>query len=148
MSGISASELAQDETLKTSVTRSDPENQLNAPFILYEPLPIVKNKSLGAGVCQVSPSGRRAELTSSQSILPIGAFATTLTTLSLSLMEWRGVTTTNVYIANFFFIAAFGLVVTAQWELAIGNGLAYSVYSAFGEVLPRHETAPLTRQRY
>lgn len=87
-------------------------------------------------------------MTSSQSILPIGAFATTLTTLSLSLMEWRGVTTTNVYIANFFFIAAFGLVVTAQWELAIGNGLAYSVYSAFGEVLPRHETAPLTRQRY
>lgn len=87
-------------------------------------------------------------MTSSQSILPIGAFATTLTTLSLSLMEWRGVTTTNVYIANFFFIAAFGLVVTAQWELAIGNGLAYSVYSAFGEALPRHETAPLTRQRY
>lgn len=47
-------------------------------------------------------------------------------------MEWRGVTVTNVYIANFFFIAAFGLVVTAQWELAIGNGLAYSIYSAFG----------------
>lgn len=47
-------------------------------------------------------------------------------------MEWRGVTITNVYIANFFFIAAFGLVVTAQWELAIGNGLAYSIYSAFG----------------
>ncbi|KAG6361753.1 hypothetical protein INS49_009981 [Diaporthe citri] len=115
MSGISASELAQEETLKTSVTRSDPENRLNAPFILYEPLPIIKKKSLGAG-----------------SILPIGAFATTLTTLSLSLMEWRGVTTTNVYIANFFFIAAFGLVVTAQWELAIGNGLAYSIYSAFG----------------
>ncbi|KAL2279225.1 hypothetical protein FJTKL_13599 [Diaporthe vaccinii] len=115
MSGISASELAQEETSKTSVTRSNPENQLNAPFILYEPLPIIKKKSLGAG-----------------SILPIGAFATTLTTLSLSLMEWRGVTTTNVYIANFFFIAAFGLVVTAQWELAIGNGLAYSIYSAFG----------------
>lgn len=132
MSGISASELAQDETLKTSVTRSDPENQLNAPFILYEPLPIIKKKSLGAGVCQFPHFERRAELTCSQSILPIGAFATTLTTLSLSLMEWRGVTVTNVYIANFFFIAAFGLVVTAQWELAIGNGLAYSIYSAFG----------------
>lgn len=52
-------------------------------------------------------------------------------------MEWRGVTTTNVYIANFFFIAAFGLVVTAQWELAIGNGLAYSIYSAFGAD-PKH----------
>lgn len=37
--------------------------------------------------------------------LAIGAFATTLTTLSLSLMEWRGVTTTNVYIGNFFFVA-------------------------------------------
>lgn len=37
--------------------------------------------------------------------LAIGAFATTLTTLSLSLMEWRGVTTTNLYIGNFFFVA-------------------------------------------
>jgi len=47
-------------------------------------------------------------------------------------MEWRGVTTTNVYVANFFFAAAFGLVVTAQWELSIGNGFAYTVFSAFG----------------
>lgn len=54
MSGVSASELAQEETLKTSVMRSDPENQLNAPFILYEPLPIIKKKSLGAGVSQNS----------------------------------------------------------------------------------------------
>lgn len=45
-------------------------------------------------------------------------------------MEWRGVTTDNVY---FFFIAAFGLVITAQWELSIGNGFAYTVFSAFGE---------------
>lgn len=41
-------------------------------------------------------------------------------------------TTTNVYIANFFFLSAFGLMVTAQWELAVGNGLAYSIFSAFG----------------
>lgn len=47
-------------------------------------------------------------------------------------MEWRGVTTTNVFVANFFFLAAFGLVVTAQWELSVGNGLAYTTYSAFG----------------
>jgi uncharacterized protein len=47
-------------------------------------------------------------------------------------MEWRGVTTTNVYVANFFFAAAFSLVVTAQWELSIGNGFAYTVVSAFG----------------
>jgi hypothetical protein len=36
----------------------------------------------------------------SPTALAIGAFSTTLTTLSLSLMEWRGVTTTNVYIGN------------------------------------------------
>ncbi|KAJ5770811.1 uncharacterized protein N7511_002862 [Penicillium nucicola] len=66
------------------------------------------------------------------SALALGAFGTTLTTLSLSLMEWRGVTTANVFVANFFFIAAFGLVVTAQWELSIGNGFAYTVFSAFG----------------
>ncbi|RAL08824.1 uncharacterized protein BO97DRAFT_459727, partial [Aspergillus homomorphus CBS 101889] len=71
-------------------------------------------KSLGAG-----------------SVLALGAFGTTLTTLSLSLMEWRGVTTTNVYVANFF-IAVFGLVVTAKWEFSIGNGFAYTVFSAFG----------------
>ncbi|KAF2755760.1 hypothetical protein EJ05DRAFT_503213 [Pseudovirgaria hyperparasitica] len=65
--------------------------------------------------------------------LAIGGFATTLTTLSLSLMEWRGVTTTNVYIGNFFFVAALGLLITAQWEMAFArNGLAYSIFSAFG----------------
>jgi succinate-acetate transporter protein len=57
----------------------------------------------------------------------------TLTTLSLSLMEWRGVTIDNVFVANFFFAAAFGLVVTAQWELSIGNGFGYTVFSAFGD---------------
>lgn len=72
-------------------------------------------------------------LTYLQSALALGAFGTTLTTLSLSLMEWRGVTTDNVFVGNFFFIAAFGLVVTAQWELSIGNGFAYTVFSAFGE---------------
>ncbi|ORY11941.1 GPR1/FUN34/yaaH family-domain-containing protein [Clohesyomyces aquaticus] len=45
---------------------------------------------------------------------------------------FANVTVTNVYVANFFFIGAFGLVVTAQWELAIGNGFAYTVFSAFG----------------
>lgn len=50
-------------------------------------------------------------------------------------MEWRGVTTGNVFVGNFFFIAAFGLVVTAQWELSVGNGFAYTVFSAFGEFI-------------
>ncbi|KAL0943478.1 uncharacterized protein CTRU02_201365 [Colletotrichum truncatum] len=71
-------------------------------------------------------------LPTSAGSLPVGAIATTLTTFSMSLMEWRGVTITNVYIANFFFLAAFGLFVSAQWELTAGNGFAYSVYGAFG----------------
>ncbi|KPM44573.1 hypothetical protein AK830_g2013 [Neonectria ditissima] len=70
-------------------------------------------------------------LPTSATALPIGAFATTLTTLSLSLMELRGVTITNVYIGNFFFVAALGLLISAQWELAAGNGFSYTVFSAF-----------------
>ncbi|KAL1632726.1 hypothetical protein SLS56_003423 [Neofusicoccum ribis] len=68
----------------------------------------------------------------SPTALAIGAFATTLTTLSLSLMEWRGVTTTNVFIGNFFFVAGIGMVISAQWELVRGNSYGYTVLSAFG----------------
>ncbi|KAI9758990.1 MAG: hypothetical protein M4579_002653 [Chaenotheca gracillima] len=68
----------------------------------------------------------------SPTALAIGAFATTLTTLSLSLMEWRGVTVTNVYIGNFFFVAGIGMVISAQWELVRGNSFGYTVLSAFG----------------
>ncbi|KAI4158423.1 MAG: hypothetical protein LQ342_007464 [Letrouitia transgressa] len=68
----------------------------------------------------------------SPTALGIGAFSTTLTTLSLSLMEWRGVTVTNVYIGNFLFVAGIGMVISAQWELVRGNTYAYTVLSAFG----------------
>ena len=71
-----------------------------------------------------------------QTALAIGAFATTLTTLSISLMEWRGVTTTNVYIGNFFFVAGIGMLISAQWELVKGNSFAYTVLSAFGVSSP------------
>jgi len=40
---------------------------------------------------------------------------------------------TNVYIGNFFFVAMIGLLITAQWEMALGNGFAYTVFSAFGK---------------
>lgn len=101
-------------------------------------------KTLGAGVSFSAPAPHATYTyihtyrhidtnPHTQTALAIGVFGTTLTTLSLSLMEWRGVTITNVYVANFFFAAAFGLVVTAQWELSVGNGFAYTVFSAFGE---------------
>ncbi|KIW15894.1 hypothetical protein PV08_05944 [Exophiala spinifera] len=76
----------------------------------------------------------------SPTALAIGAFATTLTTLSISLMEWRGVTTTNVYIGNFFFVAGIGMLISAQWELVKGNSFAYTVLSAFGGSKALHST--------
>lgn len=68
----------------------------------------------------------------SPTALAIGAFATTLTTLSLSLMGFRGVGTNNVFIGNFFFVAAIGMLISAQWELVVGNSYGYTVLSAFG----------------
>ncbi|KAJ5659123.1 hypothetical protein N7507_005574 [Penicillium longicatenatum] len=107
-----SSTTSQDGAIHThKETESVDIEQQGRPIALDSGLP----KSLGAG-----------------SALALGAFGTTLTTLSLSLMEWRGVTTDNVFVANFFFISAFGLVITAQWELSIGNGFAYTVFSAFG----------------
>lgn len=64
--------------------------------------------------------------------LAIGAFATTLTTLSLSLMGWRGLSVTNVFIENYFFVAGIGMVISAQWELVLKNSYGYTVLSAFG----------------
>lgn len=64
--------------------------------------------------------------------LAIGAFATTLTTLSLSLMGWRGLSITNVFVGNYFFVAGIGMVISAQWELLLGNSYGYTVLSAFG----------------
>jgi len=39
-----------------------------------------------------------------QTALAIGAFATTLTTLSCALMGFRGLSTTNVFVADFNFV--------------------------------------------
>ncbi|KAI9700151.1 MAG: hypothetical protein M1820_006933 [Bogoriella megaspora] len=64
--------------------------------------------------------------------LAIGAFATTLTTLSFALMEWRGLTITNVFIGDFFFVAGIGMFVSAQWEIVLGNSYGYTVLAAFG----------------
>ena len=47
-------------------------------------------------------------------------------------MEWRGVTLDSAFIGNFFFAAAVGLFITAQWEMAVGNGVFYTVFGAIG----------------
>lgn len=83
--------------------------------VQYIPVPITIKAQLG------SPTA-----------LAIGAFATTLTTLSFALMGWRGLTVTNALIGNFFGVAGIGMVVSAQWEIVLGNTYAYTVLSAFG----------------
>jgi len=62
----------------------------------------------------------------------IGAFATTLTALSFALMEFRGLSVSNAFIGDFFFLAGIGMVISAQWELVLGNSFIYTVFSAFG----------------
>ncbi|EME38788.1 hypothetical protein DOTSEDRAFT_180689 [Dothistroma septosporum NZE10] len=81
----------------------------------YVPVPITIKSQLG------SPTA-----------LAIGAFATTLTTLSLALMGFRGVGVTNAFIGDFFGVAGIGMFVSANWELVLGNTYAYTVLAAFG----------------
>ena len=71
-------------------------------------------------------------LTTPQTALAIGAFATTLTTLSLSLMGWRDLSSNNVFVGNFALLGGVAMLLTAQWELVLGNSYAYTVLSAFG----------------
>ncbi|KAL5334397.1 hypothetical protein BJX70DRAFT_391448 [Aspergillus crustosus] len=93
------SSTSSDHTHSTITTTTKPTNAVDIECQAKSvPVTHDKTKSLGAG-----------------SALALDAFGTTLTTPSLSLMEWRGVTTTNV-----------------SWELSIGNGFAYTVFSAFG----------------
>jgi succinate-acetate transporter protein len=95
---------------------SSPPNSTNGTInVQYIPVPITMKAQLG------SPTA-----------LAIGAFATTLTSLSLALMGWRGMSVTNAFIGNFFGVAGIGMVISAQWEIVLGNTYAYTVLSAFG----------------
>ncbi|OJJ98933.1 hypothetical protein ASPACDRAFT_53105 [Aspergillus aculeatus ATCC 16872] len=63
--------------------------------------------------------------------LGFGAFATTLMTLSFSMMGFRSVSNQTVFIANLCFLAGIGLLISAQWEMMKGNTFAYTVLGAF-----------------
>lgn len=64
----------------------------------------------GAGVQYIPvPITLKAQL-GSPTALAIGAFATTLTTLSFALMGWRGVSVTNAFIGDFFGVAGIGML--------------------------------------
>ena len=68
----------------------------------------------------------------SPTALAIGAFATTLTTLSLALMGFRGVSIDNAFIGDFFGVAGIGMFISANWELVRGNTYAYTTLGSFG----------------
>ncbi|KAL6355613.1 hypothetical protein LRP88_11216 [Fusarium phalaenopsidis] len=63
--------------------------------------------------------------------MAMGTFATTLLTLSLSMMGFRGVATQTVFIANLCFAAGLGMLISAQWEIARGNSFGYAYLSAY-----------------
>lgn len=62
----------------------------------------------------------------------MGGFATTLLTLSLSLMDLRGTSIEAIHTGNLVLVAGLGLLISAQWEMARGNTFSYTVLSAFG----------------
>ena len=119
--------IEQLEDLRNVVTNND----------FYEKLAAGKQASVNgslspAGVQYIPvPITLKAQL-GSPTALAIGAFATTLTTLSLALMGFRGVGVTNAFIGDFFGVAGIGMVITAQWEIVLGNTYAYTVLAAFG----------------
>ncbi|KAL2817997.1 GPR1/FUN34/yaaH family-domain-containing protein [Aspergillus cavernicola] len=64
--------------------------------------------------------------------LGFGAFATTLMTLSLSNMGFRGVSNQTLFIGDLCLLAGIGLLISAQWEMVRGNTFSYTVLAAFG----------------
>lgn len=77
----------------------------------------------------------------------MGTFATTLLTLSLSMMGFRGVETQTIFIGNLCLAAGLCMFVSAQWEMARGNTFGYSALSAYGKSIPRSHCPLLSTQR-
>lgn len=62
----------------------------------------------------------------------MGGFATTLLTVSLAMMGFRGVETQTMFIGDLCGVACIALLISAQWEMVKGNTFSYTVLSAFG----------------
>lgn len=48
------------------------------------------------------------------------------------MMNFRGVTAQTLNFGNLCFVASFGLLISAQWEMVRGNTFSYTVLSAYG----------------
>ncbi|KXJ88143.1 GPR1/FUN34/yaaH family-domain-containing protein [Microdochium bolleyi] len=64
--------------------------------------------------------------------LAMGGFATTLLTVSLAMMNLRGVSSQTLFVGNLCFVACVGLLISAQWSMVKGDTFSYTVLSAYG----------------
>lgn len=63
----------------------------------------------------------------------MGGFATTLLSVSLAMMDFRGVSKQNMFVGDLCFVTFFGLLISAQWEMVRGKTFSYTVLSAYGQ---------------
>lgn len=68
----------------------------------------------------------------------MGGFATTLLSVSLAMMNFRGVTVQTMFVGDLCFVACIGLLISAQWSMVRGDTFSYTVLTAFGEKAARH----------
>lgn len=62
----------------------------------------------------------------------MGGFATTLLSVSLAMMNFRGVSVQTMFIGDLCFVACVGLLISAQWAMVQGDTFTYTVLTAFG----------------
>ncbi|KAK5800878.1 hypothetical protein VI817_003090 [Penicillium citrinum] len=63
--------------------------------------------------------------------LAMGGFAKTHLSVSLAMMNFRDVSTQTLFVGDLCFVAFFGLLISAQWEMVRGNTFSYTVLSAY-----------------
>ncbi|KAI1034006.1 hypothetical protein LB505_003233 [Fusarium chuoi] len=63
--------------------------------------------------------------------LAMGGFATTLLSVSLAMMEFRGISLQTQFIGDLCFVACIGLLISAQWSMLKGDTFSYTVLTAF-----------------
>lgn len=68
----------------------------------------------------------------------MGGFATTLLSVSLAMMNFRGVSVQTMFVGDLCFVACIGLLISAQWSMVKGDTFTYTVLTAFGTIPPSH----------
>ena len=92
--------MSTEDSIKRHIVQRSSLERANREYTNESTLPNGSyDEKLDAPRVHFVPSSVKSTL-GSPTALAIGAFSTTLTTLSLSLMEWRGVSTSNVFIGN------------------------------------------------